>query len=601
MSIFLLGVTFLCASLLPGYALSLYFPFARGAMVRLGVALTSGMSLGVVAATVLAYARIPIVPWWVGILAAATVALCIPARDRVKEIGNEWREISRRDLTFLGVVCALSLGAAFLAFTPHYDYAWPIHADEWWGVGTVMNVLEGKGLDTHPYLFTDFANGKPGYTSYLTALIGSAGADPVAAWSVLPAANLFLAVFVGALALFMASGNAFVAGMLPIFVAALRSNAYTLGWWFLVPSMVGLLFLIPLLFSFSERTRVISAWWWRGLVFAGLALVYPPLAVIAAIPMAVMVLVGAHRKRLVGFLFFLVFVLGVAWGAAVSPYRTYWDFPGAPTVPAPLSGFIQAFFVPVEGTLHLVAYRDPLIVVGIPTLLFALLGLWFVRRTRWAWPLGLGALLMVANFALIMFADMSFALFHQRALYLLGVMAALLAPFGVWGIVQTLGRYAEGDTGGKWAWTVPLGLGLLAVMFFNYFEMRDGTKLYYPVARGDVATMEQLKAPAFEGMTVVADPFPGTVVPQFTRLASKVSLLTDQSLTRFTASGVTMSLSAGDCVAKREFLVRMDADLVYTRFPQSCPFLREIYRAEGIFIYMTEKGATKRSKVDVDN
>lgn len=570
---------------LPGYVATLLLPWVKGLTQRTGLSIITSIALGVVVSSVAAYLRLPIglALFIFSFGAAITGLLTLSGRFRLWL--DEWRNGEPRERRFLMTVLIISLAAGIFISAPHLNYPWPIHADEWWMVGTVQNLLEGKSLNLHPYLFTEFTNDKPGFTAYLAGVFGLWGADPVRLWPYLPAANIFLTSLVGALLVFHYTRNIFAGGSLPIFLTSLRSNAYMLGWWFFVPSMAAFSLLLPLLFSFSDWRRSGRGIAWAIVVFGALALVYLPFAALAVLAFLPGIIAAVRReKRWLFAAGLTITVIGaVAIGVIASPYKTYWRTVDLPALPRFLSDFIQAFFVPLGATFHRFAFTNPLLVISVPFLFFAAVGLWRLRTNQWAAPAGWAVLLGGLNVFLVLVAGVSFLLFHQRAFYFFGVLAAALAALGAGAVFPWLAKI-------RWRYFIGalFAGGLVFLMFFQYFNLPNFTLLYYLVNGEDLAALTWLKSRSgFAGMTVVADRLVGTIITPFTRLPSKITLLTSQSVAGDISREEYESwIFSDDCSKKKAFLEQMGADLAYVRQPQSCPFLTELYRSPHVFIYL---------------
>lgn len=304
---------------LPGYFVSLLLPWVRGVAARLAVSLVTSVTLGVIVSSAAAFAGLPVGISLVISMALAAAASAAGAWQVRRTLIEEWKREARSGKILIIAVALLALAAAALVSVPHVNYPWPIHADEWWDVGVVQNTIDGYSPNTHPYLWNEFPNHKPGFTSYLAGVFDLWSVNPVRAWSALPGANVFLTTLIAALfTLSVTRGKPapFEAGRptaavtassarrlrtgwaalaVPVLLAAVRSNAYMLGWWFFVPSSFAPLFLLALLIPAADWFRSARGIVWAACIACALALVYAPFISFAGL--ALFPLAAARARR----------------------------------------------------------------------------------------------------------------------------------------------------------------------------------------------------------------------------------------------------------------------------------------------------------------
>jgi hypothetical protein len=479
-------------------------------------------------------------------------------------------------------------------------YPWAIHADEWWQIGIVQNVIEGKSLNINPYLFNDFSNDKPGFSSYIAMLLGATGIDPVKAWPYTPALSVFLISFVGSSFIFVRT-KSFLAGMLfPIFLVALRSNAYSLGWWFFVPSMFALFFVLVIFFTSSLWTRHLSEFFWACLIFSALALVYFPFAIILFLSFLPAILKNV-RKRQIRLLmcmgmFFLI-LAGVYVAESISPYSEFWRMADDISLPSFLSQskIIQTFFVPLSATFHFAEKIGFFSTVPILLFVSALVGFFLTRKDDWMENIRFGFLIGMVMLLFGIFTGVSFLVFYQRLFYFVGIIVAILGTMGVVLSVEKI-RLLWDKARFSVLWRNVAIFFLMAtfflVLFNKYFILPNGAGLYELVNKDDLAALLWLKENSgrFNGMAVVANQAVGTLVTPFTRLQSKISFLTSQSAGALINPAGLMVEEEGECGKKEKTLMDLGAKILYAKKPQECPFLEEIYRNPSVFIYLYTAG-----------
>src|SRR3989338_6114735 len=134
-----------------------------------------------------------------------------------------------------------------LAYSPHVDYLFPLHVDEWQHLARARHVVEtGRIQQVNPYFLepTPHPNVEPGFTLFLAFILWLFRGSLLWIFPVLPA--VFAAA--SALSIFLlmreVSQNRWVALASMVLLASLKSNTNLLGLWFLTP----LTFALPFFF-----------------------------------------------------------------------------------------------------------------------------------------------------------------------------------------------------------------------------------------------------------------------------------------------------------------------------------------------------------------
>lgn len=580
---------------LPGYALTFLFQWIHGFFKRIAFSIILSISSGVIISFLCAALGLPLVPFFVFFLAVCAVYL-IFLRTKRSIFFLEWNALVKKERWLFAFFLTLSVFAGIFIATPHFHYPWPIHGDEWWQVGTVQNVIEGRALNTHPYLLNELTNNKPGFSSYIAALFGAGGIDPISGWTFLPAANVFLISLIGSLLLYELTKKTLAAGVFPILLIALRSNAYILGWWFFVPSTFGLLFVLAAFLSVSLWKKTFSGLVFAFILFAALFLVYAPLglfSLIALLPFFIPYRSIAlyAREHTLSFLLILcacvaIIAGGIYIATTISPYREYWTI-NSFLPPA----IIQAFFVPRGATFHFSLGSGLFDTVPLILLLAAAVGCANIIKEPWKRALCFGTFLGILNVWLSYALGVSFLLFHQRTFYLVGTLAAVLASLGVSLLFDNFQK-SQYATRASSLWKKTIGILFLlcfgSILFWGYFIPPNGTLLYHLVEKEDVTAMEWLVKHRDElgTKTVIANQVVGTLITPFTRMISKISFLTAQNVAETINPQDILTAEEPDCKKKEESIIRLGGDLIYAKSPQSCPFLKEIYSSPRVFIYL---------------
>jgi len=580
---------------IPGYLITLFLTQARGFSERIAFSITTSVSLWVVASVVFVVLRVPLAESFFIFNIVISVFLAIVLKKKLSVIWEEWKDTKKRERAFIGAIFFISILAGVFIAVPHIGYPWAIHADEWWQIGTVQNILEGQSLNTHPYLFNEFSNYKPGFSSYVAMMSDVAGVDPVRGWPYMPALNIFFISFVGSLLLFGRTKSFFAGILLPVFLVALQSNAYSLGWWFFVPSIFALFFTLVFFLTSSLWMKNLREFLWACLVFGALALVYFPFAILSFLCFLIPLLKSIKEKRMkllmCGGLLLLV-AGGIYFGGSISPYREFWRITSDISLPFSLSQskIIQAFFIPLSATFHFAGKIGFFSTVPIVLFILGLIGFFSLQKNYWAESIKFGFLIGVVILLFGMFTGVSFLVFYQRLFYFLGIMIAALATMGVVFVVEKIRLFWNKERLST-VWKNVVVFFLMATIFlflFNgYFVLPAGAGLYELVNKDDLTALEWLKEnkERFNGMAVIANQSVGTIITPFTRLSSKVSFLTSQNIQSVINSADSLFFLKS-CEVKEDIMRRLAADLVYSKTPLDCAFLKEIYRSTGTFIYI---------------
>ncbi|MCL4399649.1 hypothetical protein M1506_00005 [Patescibacteria group bacterium] len=560
--------------ILPGYFLSLFFPFMSGFFKRLAYSIILSLSLEVVLSFLLTVFNSYLIHYFLPATVAGVFILIVVLRFVSKKnlwpIVGEWKALSEKEKFFFWLVIVLSVCAGVLVFYPHFGYLWPIHTDEWWDITAVKSVLSGRPLNTNPYLLIPETDYKPGFTSLLAGFSAALGSDPVGFWTYLPSVNLFLISLVTSILLYDKTKNVWMGGLLPIFLAAIRSNAYVLGWWFFVPSSFALLFVLFILMSAKDFFESRKSLFLSLLIFASLGLVYLPF--LGLVFISLVFFVPKLFKK-----FPIIFLAAVFFGAvsvaallAASPYKSFWS--------GDVSNFLKSFFVPVKATAALINFLGFFEVVPLILFLLGVSGFIVLYKKDWSKSFLSGGIIGLLSILVIYFFGMSFLTFYQRDYYFFGVVVALLSSVGL-GIMISEAKIWISL---KWITVI---VAVFAV-FIGYFSPPPGTGLYYLVNKRDSEALSWLKNQKdLEGLYVLSNPDVGTIITPLSGLPAKMSWLTTQALKAQNNPVQFSFFSTTDCTVKKSIITELNASIVYGNSPQNCPFLKEIYNKDDVLIY----------------
>ncbi|MCL4392494.1 hypothetical protein M1413_04150 [Patescibacteria group bacterium] len=556
--------------LVPGYLTTLFFRFISGFFKRIAYALVLGVSFEVILGFLLAAFYSPLIHYFLPLVALGTLILGFWGRKRMFVARDEWKALHKREKIFFCVLVVLALAAAVFVFYPHFGYLWPIHADEWGDVAAVQSLLRGRPLNTNPYVVIHSIDYKPGFTS-LWAGVMSGGLDPIGAWVYLPAFNMFLISLVGSLVLYEKTKNFWAGGLVSPFLASLHSSTSFLGLWFFVPSIFALFFVLFLIVEarglfLKSRPELFVA----CTVSVALALVYLPFlgfVLLSLVPIA-----GTFSKKF-PVLFFTVVCIGLAAIVLLllaSPYKAFWS---SGTLPD-----LSAFFVSSTATVGSIGFFSFFDIVPVVVFIAAVFGFCFLRKEKWARVLAASVVVGVLNVTLFYVADVSFLAFPQRSYYFAAAVVAVVASVG---LGEMLARM---HTAGFLKWGV--ALVVLGLSFWGYFILIAGTAPYHLVGSQDLKALDWLKKqPNIQYQFILSEPSMGTIITPLTGAAAPINWITPQGKDNRQDPLLSSFFDVTDCSTKQEILSELKTGFVYSHIPQACPFLEEVYNADGVFIY----------------
>lgn len=574
---------------LPGYFITSGFSWIKGLSQRLAVSLVTSISIGVVISYFFQLFGFLFDVYFLIFYLVFLLSTFFLFKPNLNLIFTEWRSTEKKEKIFLGSAIIISALAGIFIFTPHFGYSWPIHADEWWNVGVVQNVMRGQEVDINPYTLEPALNHKPGFFSFLASFFSLSGLDPIRAWPYLPAINVLLVSLVSSLLFFYRTKIPWASILVIVFLVAIKSNVYMLGWWFFVPSIFAFLFILPLFFLTSDWLNNLSGRLWALLVFFALSLVYLPYAALVFLALLPLIFgfLGKY-KFWISSIFLVSTALLIKVGLSLSPYKEYWNFPGAPKLPPIISEFISSFFVPVAATFYQNSFLNIFDIVSITTLVFAIFSFWLWKKNSWLSGFKWVLLFSSLNLVLIWFYKISFGVFHQRAFYFFAVILSVFAPLGFVALYKWLADFKLFQDLGFWKniYGLIFILQIIGILFFSYFDSPKGLEIYHLVRDEDLIAMKWINSrPDLRGSSVVSTVGVGSVLTPFTGLISRTNLLSTQNISATVSREQFKISEVKDCQRKKELIVGMRADLLYSRIPQDCPFLEEIYNFSKVYIY----------------
>jgi hypothetical protein len=484
----------------------------------------------------------------------------------------------------LGILEALTLSAVLaltglIVHSPHNDYPYPLHVDEWRHIGGAVHLLDGG------YGSGDTSSFEIGYHVFL-GLMAKFGLDLIHAFGFLPAVyaiatGLALFLFVSRL-----TGGFLASISSVLFFAALPSNTNLLGLWFATP----MTFTFPLIYLFFMVFQdTVESWPKKKIIIsaallAAMAIVYPPSAALTVSVAAVYLLskrggikVPLRLHGLVAVCGILVLVALVSsmvlagrdldWLVSNIIFRHGWT----PLEPDLTLNSAKIDLGRAELRVHI--YFIPMLFGAVPFVL-SMIGLIQAYTDD---RLGIPAIWVYFTAGLIfLFVNFGFSplIPYQRAVYycLLG-----LAPLAGIGFSRLLSMILTKSNS-------PVAAAAAAILvfigtFWGYGNLPAGLDVYHVIGDGDIPASAFLKAKP-EGR-VLSTLELGSALPALSgkRVVADVAFVGDEA-----KRGAVREFFDADCGRKSEILSTYQVKYVYSPIRLDCPGLHEDYSGER-FIY----------------
>jgi hypothetical protein len=140
------------------------------------------------------------------------------------------------------IVILILLATCFLVYSPHLEYKYPLHYDEWRHLDNAIKSIKRTRLIDHPW----GAETEGGFYMWLIPTMIITNMDPLLDYKFLPCINMAIAAFILYVFLRRTTGSFATAVFGMLFFASLRSNLNVMGPWVFVPMSMA----FPLIFMF---------------------------------------------------------------------------------------------------------------------------------------------------------------------------------------------------------------------------------------------------------------------------------------------------------------------------------------------------------------
>jgi len=215
------------------------------------------------------------------------------------------------------LVLISGLGVAFLVYSPHLNYSYPFHVDEWHHISQALRIGSGA------YVLS-FQSAELGFHLFLFLL--STVTDLVSVYRFLPAITALVSASIIFFLTYRVS-NSFWTGIAALFFfATIKSNVNVTGIWFFTPLSFAIPLIYAYLYAFYRAGEEGSALYLKiGILL--FALLIPIHAVSALMSLPALCIYGIiQREKLQGQMKYLYALIGVLVGGT---FFFTWLLPGS--------------------------------------------------------------------------------------------------------------------------------------------------------------------------------------------------------------------------------------------------------------------------------
>jgi len=459
-----------------------------------------------------------------------------------------------------------------LVYTPHLNYKYPSHIDEW------RHITESQKLKEGEYKLGTHASLELGFHLFLRTL--SYFTDIILAYKYLPA--LFASL--SSLALFFftykTTKKYYMAVLSMIFFASLRSNTNIMGLWFFVP----LTFAIPLIYLFfllfsegieKNNTKKIIC----SLIIYTLIFFMHPVSATFMIPILIIYLIIKRNniKQHYKLLLYSAISISLIIIAAFSKFLWKGTFQKSLKFIIDFIKFQYGWGV-LELNINIVS------IYTLTATIFAIIGFYFAIRKKHylltVWPTTL--LLLI-----LMFRLLKFTIFapYQRIIYYLLLGLVPLSGIGLYYTIllikNTLNKYINLSWKKHLTNTIIIVVVLIIAtpLFKDYNNIREDIALYEVIDDNSYNAIKSIEK--YPTAVALAPPHTSTAIYPISGHNIISTLYFYGSRNR---KAVENAYSSGNCSALLSFAKQKNASFILNEFSMSDCNWQEIYN-NGYYIY----------------
>lgn len=473
-----------------------------------------------------------------------------------------------RNLSSAILVFVLIFGV-LLVYVPHYNYGYPLHVDEW-NLISELRVVQNEGVGR--LLKYPIESGFV-FTLFLIDLLFPV----VLIYKFLPSLNFLLIGLT--LFYFLKKKYGYWPGIFAIlFFASLRSNVNLLGNWFFVPITFAGLFIYSCLFNLDKSLDKRENMVFVVLFLFLLAFIHPSSFLVLCLTTLIYYGIN-YRKiergfRMMGWFFFLLIpsLLMVhhltGFFSNLSLYR-----------------FLNFF---VWDSLIVQINFNPIFFYGVLSSFFAVYG--FILAHKKKELLGFRIYVSISLISMFVFWFIGKTLFssYQRYLYHFMLGAVVFSAIGFYEFLHLIYVNMRKYKNELKLFVILLILIISFVFIFsNYNRLDEQVELYHVIDGLDYDAMKFLRdydngKSYSTGGVIFAPRLPGTGIMSITHLKSLGTI----NYYHEEYNQITEEFFSGDCNTKKLSFNNWESfEYVYSYEEIHCPFLREIYKNDKVFLY----------------
>ena len=473
-----------------------------------------------------------------------------------------------------------------LVYTPHYNYDFALHADEWHHIEEARNLLNGN------YDFSSVSAFEIGYHSFL-AILSGVGFNLVLVYKLLPAIFAVLSSLALFFLVFYTTKSYFSSLFSIIFFASLPSNVNLLGLWFAIPLTISISLVY---FSFLFLSRGIEQnnkryLWIFVTLFFILTIIHAISAFFVFIISFLYLLLcykrGKISKDKLKTLLFIPLILilvtitfiflsgkNTGWFLSQLMFQDKWS-------PLNLGVNTNPITFSLSGVNILVSQYFLPLLFGTISFILVIIGLYLSVKKE---NLNLFAIwFFYCIFMEFLFVTFNISPFvsYQRILY---YSLMVLCPLAGIGLVEAI-RFIKIKLPQKRIATLLFILVLIFIVFFfafyNYGHQRAGTELYYLINSQDYENIILL-GKSLNNKLILAPIEVSTVIPAITnnRVLSTIYFTGNDQIRED-----IKQFFFSNCSVKQEIASQYGVDYVYSLESIDCLSFKERYSGK-FFLYL---------------
>ena len=387
------------------------------------------------------------------------------------------------------LIIMISILTFILVYSPHLNYHYPMHIDEWHHLGQAIKLYEGGyswGWGATEFGFHAFLAGLSLFVDILKNYQYFA-----AIWAVVTGLILFWVVYK------KSEGEFEIALFAMIFFASIKSNINLLGLWFFTPLSFVVPFIFLYVYFFTEGVeRENRKYLLISLGLMLLVIFIHSISLLFAIPFLLIYCIIRWKKVLKQWKIFSVFFAVPLVGILFYSFILKMNFINAFIEIIRFMEFKYGWGVSEQDNSFFEIYS----LIGYA---FALIGTWVLlfkkkiggSQAYLLWPVCVLAMIFVFRIW-----DVSYLSPYQRNMYYFVLTMPLLSAFGLGWLIEMINGVIDSVVNGidrkemyKGILMVVVIFGMLVLIFVSYFNIPDGFKPYAVADDGGFQALEFLK------------------------------------------------------------------------------------------------------------